>query len=257
MMRRFAILFATAAAFGQTPRTFDVASVKLQPWNNQGGSSLGVFIHGDTLDAEHCSLYDLVAYAYNLRDGHLSGGPVWANRAQLKLNEAELYQVIAKTSTSTPPSLESFREMLQALLADRFQLQIHHAPKELPTYNLVVDKAGLRMKPSATETKFSNVQSSIGRFGIRMVTTQLTMQNFVGMIAGYTGRPVFDKTALEGGYDFQLEFIPESSTAESDLSPGMPSILSAVREQLGLRLEPSRASFDTVVIDHAERPSAN
>lgn len=59
-MRRMAFLLA-CAAFGQSPAAFDVASVKRQPWNNQAGSSMGVFIHGDTLDAEHCSLYELVS----------------------------------------------------------------------------------------------------------------------------------------------------------------------------------------------------
>ena len=106
MMHRLALLLAAFAAFGQSPPAFDVASVKRQPWNTDGGSSLGVFIRGDTLDAEHCSLYDLVSWAYNLRDGHLSGGPTWANRAKLLLIDAELYQVIAKVSANPPPSAE-------------------------------------------------------------------------------------------------------------------------------------------------------
>ena len=257
MMHRLALLLAAFAAFGQSPLTFDVASVKRQPWNTDGGSSLGVFIRGDTLDAEHCSLYDLVSWAYNLRDGYLSGGPTWANRAKLLLIDAELYQVIAKVSAKPLPSAEVFRQMLQTLLADRFQLKIHHVKKELPTYNLIIDRGGSKMKASAEGMQFSNNQRSIGRYGIRMVTTQLTMPHFADMIAGYTGRPVLDKTGLDGGYDFTLDFIPESATAEPDLPPGVPSISQAVRAQLGLRLEASTGMFDTVVIDHAERPSAN
>lgn len=255
-MRRLAFLFA-CTAFGQSPEAFDIASVKPQPRNNQAGSSMGVFIHGDTLDAEHCSLYDLVSWAYNLRDGHLSGGPTWANRGKLLLMDVELYQVIGKVSINPPPSMEVFRQMLQTVLTDRFQLKIHHVEKEFPTYNLVIDKGGLKMKASAEGTQFSNKQSSIGRYAIRMVTTQITMPNFAGMIAGYTGRPVFDKTGLQGGYDFTLDFIPERETAEPDLPPGVPSILQAVRDQLGLRLEASTGIFDTIVIDHAERPTAN
>ena len=113
------------------------------------------------------------------------------------------------------------------------------------------------MNASAEGTQFSNNQHSIGDHVIRMVTTQLTMQHFADMIALYTGRPVFDKTGLHGGYDFTLEFIPESATAEPDLAPGVPSILQAVRDQLGLRFEAATGMFDTVVIDHAERPSSN
>lgn len=59
-----------------------------------------MFIPGDTLDAEHCSLYDFVSCPYNLRDGHLSGGPTWANRAKLLLIDVELYQMIAKVSAN-------------------------------------------------------------------------------------------------------------------------------------------------------------
>jgi uncharacterized protein (TIGR03435 family) len=256
-MRALIILFVALTAFGQTSPVFDVASVKPQPWSNQNGSSLGVFVKGDTLNAEHCSLYDLVSYAYNLRDGHLSGGPTWANRAQMLLTQAELYQVIGKVSSTPPPSSEVFRQMLQGLLADRFQLKIHHVEKQLPIYNLVVDKGGPKMTPSAPDTKFSNHQSSLGPYAIRMNTTQLTMEKFVNMAAGYAGRPAFDKTGLTGGYDFTLDFIPETATGEANLPAGVPSILTAVREQLGLRFEPSMGPFDTVVIDHAERPAAN
>jgi uncharacterized protein (TIGR03435 family) len=257
-LRRLALLLAAYAAFGQSPPAFDVASVKRQPWNSEGGSSLGVFLRGDTLDAEHCSLYDLISWAYGLRDGNLSGGPVWANRDKLLMIDAELYQVIGKVSANPPPSAEAFRQMLQMLLADRFQLKIHHVEKELPAYNLVIDKGGgLKMTLSAPGTSFSNNQRSIGRYAIRMVTSQLTMQDFAGMIAGYAGRPVFDKTGLAGGYDFRLDFIPESVTAETDLPPGVQPISQAVREQLGLRLEASTGMFDTVVIDHAERPASN
>jgi len=255
-MRRIAFLLAYAA-FGQSPLAFDVASVKRQPWNNQVGSSMGVFVRGDTLDAEHCSLYDLVSWAYKLRDGHLSGGPIWANRGKPLLMDAELYQVIGKASVNPPPSMEVFRQMLQTLLTDRFQLKIHHVEKEFPTYNLLIERGRLKMKASAEGTQFSNQQRSVDRYAIRMVTTQMTMPRFVEMIAGYTGRPVFDKTGLQGGYDFTLDFVSESATTEPDLPPGVPRILQAVRDQLGLRLEASTGMFDTVVIDRAERPTAN
>ena len=255
-MRRVLLLVTSFAAFGQSLPTFEVASVKPQPWGGNG-SSVGVFVRGNTLDAEHCSLNDLVSFAYELRDIQLSGGPAWGDRSHMTLNEATLYQVIAKTAGDTPPPAAVFRKMLQALLAERFQLKVHQAAKEFPIYNLTIDKGGPKMKASPADAKFTNMQSSIGRYGIRMVTTQLTMQKFVDMIAGYTGRPVFDKTGLAGGYEFTLEFIPEAASDRPDLPPGVPSIFTAFRNTLGLRLEPAMASFDTVVIDHAEKPAAN
>ena len=76
-MRFFALILFAFPTLAEAPLQFDVASVKIQPWTGQGG--VGVFVRNDTLDAEHCSLHDLVAFAYDLRDMQLSGGPTWAD----------------------------------------------------------------------------------------------------------------------------------------------------------------------------------
>jgi uncharacterized protein (TIGR03435 family) len=136
------ILPLAALAFAQAPPAFDVASVKSDPWG--GNYSVGITVRGDTLTADHQCLYGLVEFAYNLRDDHLSGGPSWAKCGLLITSD--LYQVIAKTSGDPPPPMAQFRLMMQTLLADRFQLQIHHIRKELPTYNLVVAARGPKMK---------------------------------------------------------------------------------------------------------------
>jgi uncharacterized protein (TIGR03435 family) len=251
------VLFATALscalAIAQVA-TFEVASIKSQPWEGKG--SVGVFVRGNTLDAEHCSLRDLVEYAYNLRSVQLSGGPRWADNSNMRLDGAQLFQVMAKAPGDTPPSTDSFRQMLQVLLAERFQLKISHKPKELPVYDLVVDKGGPKMKASAPDTKFSNTQRSRNRFVVQMVTTQLTMDRFVQMVESYAGRPIFNKTGLEGGFDFSLDFIPESAAVDPNAPVDAPSFVIAVR-QLGLRLEPAMAPLDTIVIESAERPTDN
>src|SRR5579862_2188405 len=107
-----AIVSAIGAAFGQAP-AFEVASVKPQPWVGQQGS-VGVFVRGNTLNAEHVSLDDLVSFAYNLRSVQLSGGPAWGIRGELK--DSELFQVTAKAAGDPPPPMEVFRETLQTLL---------------------------------------------------------------------------------------------------------------------------------------------
>ena len=119
---------ACAAASGQNPQPagrpeFEVASIKPQPFAGQG--SVGIFVRGNTLDAEHVSLDFLVMFAYNLHEVQLSGGPSWARSGVL--SSSELFQVIAKSTGDPPPSMAVFRQMLQALLADRFKLQVRHA----------------------------------------------------------------------------------------------------------------------------------
>ena len=152
---------------------FDVASVKPQPFTGQG--SVGIFVRGDTLDAEHVSLFSLVTFAYNLRDVQLSGGPTWVKSGVLA--SSELYQVIAKTTGDPPPPMEVFRQMLRTLLADRFQLRVHHVQKDLPIYNLVVGKGGPKLKESPADAKFNFVASAVGRLGVRIAATHMTMQD--------------------------------------------------------------------------------
>ncbi len=232
---------------------FDVASVKPQAYRGQG--SAGIFVRGDTLDAEHVSVFSLVTFAYNLHDVQLSGGPAWVKSGVLAYSE--LYQVIAKASGDTPPPLAVFRQMLQTLLADRFRLRVHHVQKELPIYNLLVKRGGPRLKASAVDEKFNFVSSGAGRLGVRIAATHMTMQQLIDQQLGaYTDRPIIDKTGLEAPYDFTLQFVVENQPQEAGPNDP-PALTTAIQEQMGLKLEPATAPFDTVVIDHVERPSAN
>jgi uncharacterized protein (TIGR03435 family) len=238
---------------GATPE-FDVASVKPQPYTGQG--SVGIFVRGDTLDAEHASLFSLVTFAYNLRDVQLSGGPRWVKNGALA--SSELYQVIAKTTGDPPPSKEVFRRMLQTLLAERFQLRVHHVQKDLPIYNLVVGKGGPKLQESPLDAKFNFVASAAGRLGVRIAATHMTMQELIDhQLGGYTDRPIFDKTGLTAAYDFTLQFAVENYPVGQEPGPNDPPALITAVHDLGLMLESGTAPFDTVVIDHAERPSAD
>jgi uncharacterized protein (TIGR03435 family) len=234
---------------------FEVASVKPQPFTGQG--SVGIFVRGDTLDAEHVSLFSLVTFAYNLRDVQLSGGPAWVKSDVLV--SSQLFQVIAKASGDHPPPMDVFRQMLQTVLADRFQLRVHHVQKDLPIYNLVVNKGGSKLKESPSDAKFNFHTFAIGRLGVRIVATHMTMQELIDhQLGGYTDRPIFDQTGLTAPYDFTLEFVVENAPPGQEPGPNdLPALVTAVQQQLGLKLEPDTAPFDTVVIDHAERPSAN
>jgi uncharacterized protein (TIGR03435 family) len=112
---------------------FEIASIKLHPWTNEG--RVGVSTSGNTLTAEHVDLYRLVEFAYALPPDsyQLSGGPGWARRGVLdNVSGAEslLFQVTAKAPANTRPTEEQFRLMLRALLADRFQLRVRREVKE-------------------------------------------------------------------------------------------------------------------------------
>jgi uncharacterized protein (TIGR03435 family) len=251
-MRSALLLLLPAVIGAQTQTSFDAASIKPDSW--PGNGFVGIRVLGNTLRADHTSLYGLVEFAYDLRNGHLSGGPEWAKPGRLDLSE--IYQVIAKTTAVPPPPMEQFRLMLQALLADRFRLQVHHVEKDLPTYNLVVAPRGLRMKQSSPETERSMKQDARVNAGksIQVSAAHISMDSLVENLGGYSGRPVFNRTGLDGFYDFELAW-----DADTDTPGPQPFGLTFVEavEKLGLKLEPGIGRFDTVVIDHAERPTAN
>jgi uncharacterized protein (TIGR03435 family) len=244
--------------------SFEVASIKPQPWTNQG--RVGVFVQGNTLTGEHVDLYRLVEFAYGLTaDGfQLSGGPAWARRGVLSdVSGAEsvLYHVVAKAADGPPPPIEQFRFMLQALLADRFQLRVHHARKDLPVFNLVVAKDGPRFKENVSDAEPSMALRGGRLFRIRAVHVPMT--DLIEWLANPNhgaGRPVLDKTGLTGFYDFEIEWSSNDLAAAgpdgSAPDTTGPSVFTAV-QRLGLKLEPGTAPFDTVVIDHAEKPSQN
>jgi uncharacterized protein (TIGR03435 family) len=245
---------------GQAPQ-FDVASIRPQPWTNEGG--VNVFVRGNILYGEHADLYRLVDFAYDLRsdDLQLSGGPAWARHGVLSNvagGDSILYQVIAKAPDGPPPSTAQFRLMLQALLADRFQLKIHHVNRGLPVFNLVIAKDGPKFPANLSNVKESLSMRDGSAF--RMSAVHVPLAKLVEELAYAAGRPVIDKTGLAGFYDFEIAWSPRflrDDIASADRpAPDAPSMFAAL-EKLGLKLEPGTAPYDTIVIDHAEQPTGN
>jgi uncharacterized protein (TIGR03435 family) len=253
-----------AVALAASPPAFELASIRAQPWTNEGG--VFVYVRGNTLYGEHADLYSLVDFAYGLRpdDLQLSGGPAWAKRGILSNVSGEdsmLYQVIAKAPDGPTPSTEQFREMLQTLLADRFQLRVHHAMKDLAVFRLAIAKDGAKLTKSAADAKDSLAMNDYGGKAFRISAVHVPMGSLVEELAYATGKPVVDQTGLAGFYDFEIAWSPKFANddvaANSNVDSQLPSVFTAVEQRLGLKLEPGTAPYDTVVIDHAEKPSAN
>jgi uncharacterized protein (TIGR03435 family) len=143
--------------------------------------------------------------------------------------------------------------MLQAMLADRFQLVYHRETRTLPVYFLEVAKGGAKLKKA---TAAGHSMSA----GPRMIKySGATMQTLASQLTSYFGRKVLDQTQLEGEYEIDLSFAPinASPSVESAQTETLPSIFSALEEQLGLRLRSGNGPVEVVVIDKAEKPSEN
>lgn len=208
---------------------------------------------GQRYEARKAPLKLMISLMYKMPSQRISGGPGWI--------DTELYDVDGKADKAY--SIDDLHVMFQNLLVDRFGLKFHLESKEGAVYGLVVDKGGLKMKvnESAQDFQFTMTGSPDGS----VVGRRESMTHFAWWLSTSVlrnERPVIDQTGLAGFYDFKLLFAPElpPGVDPSRLPPGMmdrPSLFVALREQLGLRLEPQKGKVDTFVIDRVEKPSEN
>ena len=204
------------------------------------------------------SLKALIMAAYSIQtEDQMSGLPGWTVNAQFDV-EAKMDPDTAALLAKLPQDEQTKQRwlMLQALLADRFGLKVHHETRELPVYRLVIAKGGLKMQKTLADEK-RGVNAARGQITARGISIEALLL----YLSAWSGRTVVDKTGLTGGYDMDLHWTPEdaggtSQTSGTSLDSG-PSFFTAIQEQLGLKLESSKEPMDTIVIDHVEAPSAN
>jgi len=252
----FAILLSTPfVASGQPAAgpTFEVASVKLHTFlpgsfgfgPGAGGSAANIRISSNRIDIALSTFTRLVMAAYSVKDFQIVGVPA-------TLGDQLFYDITAKVEGEGTSTLEQVRPMLQNLLADRFQLQFHRETKELSVYDLVVDKNG----PKLVESTGPRPPRPVVYNGpdIRFNLLDRPIADLVSFVAPNVDRPVVDKTGLTGRYDFSLEYARSNREAAQEDSDR--SVFAAVRA-LGLKLAPAKEPAEVIVIDHAEKPSAN
>jgi uncharacterized protein (TIGR03435 family) len=145
--------------------------------------------------------------------------------------------------------------MIIPLLADRFHLKAHLEPKIVPVYDLVVARGGPKLTLDQSDRNGSNWNFN-GQDTMRILSGKDdSMADLADMLSGLAGRKVIDKTGLSGHADIILKWSDEIAAEQG--GPNVISIFTALEEQLGLKLQPSKGPVDTLVIDHVEMPSAN
>jgi uncharacterized protein (TIGR03435 family) len=234
-----------AQATGHSP-AFEVASIRenLGPWH----VLLGYSASGPRLTLEAYSPGGLIMEAYGLKGYQIS----YAASVR-RPDQPEYYDIAAKAEGSGSPTRGEFRQMLQALLADRFRLAVHREMREMPVYALVVGKNGTKFPESKPESQLKRFHGVNGR-NQYMDYVQATMEMVADGID--VDRPVVDKTGLTGKYDIRLEATPEFRIRNNP-QPDDLSIFDAIQQQLGLRLEAQKSGVEVLVVDHIEKPSAN
>jgi uncharacterized protein (TIGR03435 family) len=235
--------------------SFEVATIKpSQP--DRPGKGFGV--RGSHFNTINTTLADLIKFSYGVQDKQIIGAPAWA--------ESDKFDIEAQPDVPGAPNKDQVSMMVQKLLADRFQLKFHKETKELPAYVLTAAKTEPKMKKSETEDQlpglfFTNI--SPATLNVRNATMDDLCHLFQSAVLD---RPVVDKTAITGKWNFQLKWTADESQFSgmgvkvpppSDAADAPPPLFTAIQEQIGLKLDAGKAQVEVLVIDKAEKPSAN
>ena len=257
--RRALILVCAAVATGwlsvavraQTP-AFDVASVQ----ENGSGSGDGVFRRQPgRFTVTNLSLEWIIQTAYGIREYQLVNAPNWTRRR---------YD-IAATFTPADASQDDVRLMLQRLLADRFRLRVHREERRLTVYALTQSSPGVlgpKIKP-APQTDCAEAPLAAPQCRRFMTTFFIkglwSMTQLARSLEQVMGAPVVDRSGLTDVFDIDLQW-GTGNIGEAISTIGVDeqsALLTAMREQLGLKLETTRAPYEVIVVDDVSAPTPN
>jgi len=205
------------------------------------------------------SLAFVIEWAYGLRDDQISGLSVWAKSIKWHI-EGKCDPPVGGDPTKMPfEKRQAYQAQmmlrLQSLLADRFHLKLRRETKEASVLALVVGKGGPKFAQSPPPGADGQVKrgSIVSPGHVEVYRGNIDI--FARMLSDFAGRTVLDRTGLTGIYDFKLDWSPElADDAESQSQPGLAT---AVREQLGLRLEAVKGPIPFFVVEEVTLPEVN
>lgn len=270
---------------------FDVVSVKPDTQGVGGPTMLGIQ-PGGRFNATNIPLTVLITRAYLIQPFQLIGAPSWASSERFDISaKAPAGVDLTPPPPSASPMPGPIQMMLRAMLADRFKLKVHTESRETSSYDLVFarpdGKLGPKLTPSTTDCAAEAAAArargdapappAFGtpmKCGMRMgpgtlSAGDISLVQFASTISQQVGRTVVDRTGLTGNFDIDLTFTPDQlpprpGGADSPIAlngvvidPNGPTLLTAIQEQLGLKLEPSKANMEMVVVDNVEHPTAD
>jgi bla regulator protein blaR1 len=251
-----ATLAVALAQSSPARKEFDVVSVKPSAPDEHNSFMLRI-LPGGRAEIAGMTLKRLVMESYDVKAFQVSGGPSWIATERFDIS------TVSEGAPARFP-LAQFRQMLRAVLEDRFQLKVHQETKEMSVYALEVEKSGPKLSEhTGTEQSFRDGYGSLN-------VTKGRTAALAEWLSRELGRVVLDKTNLSGEYDYVLAYTPEpgqggpeSIGLPPDTIPAPhpettgPSIFTALTEQLGLRLVSQRGPAQIVVIDSVQKPSPN
>jgi uncharacterized protein (TIGR03435 family) len=236
---------------------FEVATIK--PSNpDQQGQGINVNRSGE-FTTRNTPLFELIKFCYGVHGKQVTGGPSWI--------ESERFDIHAKADVPGMPNAAQLKSAVQKLLTERFGLTFHREKRELSAYVITVDKAGVKMTKSAMNgvplPGFGG--RGPGAVGVR----NATMSEFADFLQSrILERPVVDQSGLTDRFDFTLEWKPDTAQLAANAGPNgppqlppnvedRPDLMTAMRVQLGLKIESDKAPVEVLVIDKVTKPTEN
>jgi bla regulator protein blaR1 len=237
--------------------SFEVATIKP---SNPDTPGKGININrAREFTTRNTTFNDLITFAYGLHPKQLVGGPGWLDK--------DKFDILAKPDADGMPNDKQIKTMLQKLLADRFQLTFHREKQVLSVYAIVIGKDGQKLTPSGGDPNSLPGIGFGGGLG-NLIVRNGTMADFAGFMQFMVmDKPVVDQTGLEGRFNFTLKWTPDEfqfpnfagprPQPPADTADAPPDLYTAIQQQLGLKIESTKAPADVLVIDKVSLPSPN
>lgn len=232
---------------------FEVATIKPSDTSAPHGTFLKT-------DGRHLIAYNfpvawLISYAYGVHKSQIAGGPKSVLDAH--------FDIDGVPDIEGHPNMNQTKIMLRKLLQSRFKLEFHRDQREMSAYAIVVAKSGPELRTTTRKPGDSTVFSISPHVALKV--RNASMADFAhGMQEAFLDKPVVDQTGLKGRYDFDLKWTPDEPGAggggppQSPADPNPPpGLYTAIQEQIGLKIESTKAPVEVLVIDHLEMPTAN
>ena len=239
----------------QATPSFEVATIKPSRPDEQGKAFL---VRGNRFRTINTTLSEMMSFAYGIHAKQVVGAPAWF--------DTEKFDLDAKPEGEGAPNDKQWKGMIQKLLVDRLELKFHRDQKELSVYILAVAKGGPKLNKSEGDPNGLPGLFFRGRPG-DLVVHNATLGDFAGLLQNAVlDRPVLDHTGIAARWDFSLNWTPDDSQfagMAAKIPPPLdgaatpPSLYTAIQEQIGLKLDATKAPAEVFVVDHIQRPSGN
>ena len=224
--------------------SFAVATIKP---HDPASNRMGFDAVGDRYSIHGQTIVSLMMFAYAIDKHQVVDTPDWAR--------TDRFDIEGTTDTPGQPNLRQQQEMLQKLLADRFGLKFHHEKRQIPVYLIQTVGGGPKLTPAAHPEVEADQNASSHGTEVTVIITSATMQDFILGMQFFFDRPLVDQTGIPGQHDFTLRYTYDEAHATDPNAP--PGLFTAIQDQLGMKLVPTKAQVEVFLINHVEQPSAN